>query len=74
MINITKKEEDFKIYVENEKKNYISSSNVLECEKSIYKKIYFTIKLDDKTQWEVALTREEIKSLAELTYEAAKYL
>jgi hypothetical protein len=73
-MKISRKEEDFRIYVESEYGHYISSSDVLQSEKSIDKRIHFKIKVDNHICLDIGLTREEIKSLAELTTEVCKYL
>lgn len=73
-MKISKKEEDFRIYVENDKGQYISSYEVVAAEKSIDKRITFRIRMHDKFNWTVDLTREEMKDLAELTNEVCKYL
>jgi hypothetical protein len=73
-MKISKKEEDFRIYVENDNKQFISSSEVLRGERSIDKRIFFKVDLGEKVKWNMELTREEIKSLSELFIEVVKYL
>ena len=73
-MKISKKEEDFRIYVENDKNQYIGSGDVLDAEKSSSKRIYFRVVLSEELKWTINLTREEMKALAELTNEVCKYL
>jgi hypothetical protein len=74
MIKIAERQEDFRIYVENDKDQYISSRDVLSSEKSTDKRIPFRIKLGEKWNLSCEMTREEIKSLTELLNEVIKYL
>lgn len=77
-MKISKKEEDFRIYVENDKGQFIRTDDILASENSLSKRIYFRINLRpdlfDGFEWSINLTREEIKDLAELTNEVCKYL
>lgn len=73
-MKISKKEEDFRIYVENYKGQYISSDDILDSEKCVSKRITFRININKEFKWSISLTREEMKDLAELTNEVCKYL
>lgn len=73
-MKISKKEEDFRIYVENDNNQYISSHEVLAAEKNLNKRITFKVMLNDDFHWTINLTRKEMKALAELTNEVCKYL
>lgn len=77
-MKISKKEEDFRIYVEDDNSNYISSSNVLYSESFVDKRIVFKVSLSkEKTSpivFNLQATREEIKSLTAMLNEVVKYL
>ena len=73
-IKISQKKEDFKIYVEDNNGNYISSDYINKSESSLTTIIPFSIKLNCREKFTLHLDREELKIIIELLNETVKYL
>jgi hypothetical protein len=75
MMKTSKKDEDFKIFVEDEEGNYIITSFVHESESTIIKIIDCKVKLKSMADYFIIkLTRQQIKDLSILLSEVATHL
>jgi hypothetical protein len=73
-MKISKKTENYRIYVEDEKGNFISTNFIREAESFIDKLIPIKVTLKDRDTFSMELTREEIEALAYLFIEVNTYL
>lgn len=71
---ISRKKEDFRIYVEDDDKNWLKTNYILESEENVDKYIDIKINLRCRPSWDLRLTREEIKVFQSLFQETIKYL
>jgi hypothetical protein len=74
-MKISKKIEDFKVYVEDDGGNFIITSPVMEAETSLDRIITCKVSLKSlKEYFFIKLTREQIKSLSRLLSEVTTHL
>ena len=70
---IVRKEDNFRIYVEDDNKNSISSGNILKDE-LIYLTIHVELGPNEYTDFTLNLTGKELKSLTSMLNEVVEFL